>query len=245
MSKELTLSEKIHRAAAAIQVENVMARHCYYHAGGMHREEYDELWTKREDATWAHNFGKMASLKSFYSSYVQYQEYDTRKNFERVLKVYPQVEGRDPRPLNECAMHTLSTPIIEVAEDGQSAKALWYTPGVIFSTLNPQQSKEGMWIWERYGADFIIEDGKWVYLDLKVTCDMAGPMDAGHWAADRLGDMPPPPPPPEEEEEEEGAPQMVIDIPGPLYFDWSPTQTIQHIPHLPEPYATLSETARY
>ena len=34
------------------------------------------------------------------------------------VSTYPEVEGMDPRPLMECAVHMLASSIIEVAEDG-------------------------------------------------------------------------------------------------------------------------------
>lgn len=247
----LTLSQRIQRANAAVECEKVMAKHCYYHAGGVHREEYYEFWTKREDCTWAHNFGQMGDRFQYYENYVLNQERDTWGVFKSLWDVYPEVKKvTDYRALTEEAMHFLTTPIIEVADDGQSAKGLWYTPGCIFSTLNPQQALEGSWIWERYGADFILEDGEWKYLNLRVCCDVAGPMDCAPWAGEGSGGGFGPPPG-DDGEEGDGPPPggpgggMTLKIPGPLHNNWSETQVPQTSPGIPEPYSTLSETFVY
>ena len=39
-------------------------------------------------------------------------------------------------------------------------------------------------LWERYGSDFVCEDGEWKYLHEHVCPDMVGGMDVGNWAHD-------------------------------------------------------------
>lgn len=63
------------------------------------------------------------------------------QRFTQIYEIYPQVGGMDPRPLSEVSCHTLVTDIIEVADDGQSARAYFLTPGLIYSTLNGNQKK--------------------------------------------------------------------------------------------------------
>lgn len=240
----MTISERIHRANGAVECEKVMSRHVYYHAAGIHRQEIEEFWTKSDECTWAHNFGQMGNKANYIKNYADNQEKDTREVFDQVAKVYPEVldpeNVPDYRAICEEAMHFTVSPVVEVAEDGQSAKGLWYTPGCIFSTLNPQQAREGTWIWERYGADFVYEDGKWVYKNLKVCCDLNGPMDLPNWPLMER------PPMPEPAEGEDAPPPpgggMDITYPGPLHFDATPTQTPQARPFIPVPYRTFSET---
>ena len=57
------------------------------------------------------------------------------ENMLDLMEVYPEVTGKDPRPLMECSVHTLVTDVIEVAADGQSARGCYITPGVIHSRL--------------------------------------------------------------------------------------------------------------
>lgn len=249
----LTLSERIDRAEGAVECEKVMARHCYYHAAGIHREEFYELWSERSDITWAHGFGQMGDRDEYYENYILGQETNTWQGYKRLWNVYPEVKGAigstrrmmDYRAFNEEAMHLLTTPIIEVAEDGQSAQALWYTPGLIFSTLNPEKALEGIWMWERYAADFVKEKGEWLYLNLRVCPDVMAPMDHVRWTDARGG----PPPAPEGADGDgaspPGPPQMALKIPGPLYRDWFETRVPSNDPPMPLPYKTQKDIKLY
>lgn len=250
---ELTLSQRIDRAEGAIECEKVMSKHCFYHAAGVHREEYYEMWSSREDITWAHGFGQMGDRDQYYQNYVLNQEAGTFQGYKDLWDVYPEVKGvmgstrrmMEYRALYEEAMHLLTTPIIEVAEDGQSAKCLWYTPGLIFSTLNPQRTREGKWISERYGADFVKENGEWLYLNLRVCPDIVSPMDCFPWAGDGAfvrqapqavasGDAP----------AAKGG-GMGLKIPGPLYKEYSPDRVPPEAPGIPMPYKTQSGIKLY
>lgn len=250
----MTLSERIHRANAAVECEKVMSLHVYWHAAGIHRQEIEQYWTKSDECTWAHNFGQMGDKANYTHNYADNQEKDTREVFDAVAKVYPEVLDEfwvpDYRAICEEAMHFTVSPVMEVAEDGKTAKGLWYTPGCIFSTLNPQQEREGTWIWERYGADFVYEDGRWLYKNLKVCCDMAGGMDAPNWPLVGRGGPPPAEEAPEGEEGGEVAPPppgggMSITHPGPLHFETTATQLPQERPFIPVPHKTFSETYNY
>ncbi|MDR0518478.1 MAG: nuclear transport factor 2 family protein [Clostridiales Family XIII bacterium] len=255
LKRERTLSERIARADAATECEKVMALHCYWHAGGIHREEIEQYWTKRHPLTWAHNFGQMKGVDNYTSCYADAQEANAEAYYKLLEPIYPEVkEVKEKRALIEEAMHLLVTPIIEVAGDGQTVKCLWYTPGCIFSSLTPRKEREGMWIWERYGADFVLEDGRWLFLNLKVCCDIAGMMDEPGWG---LSEGPPGPPPDEDgaaeaselsqDAENNDAPrtQGEVSIPGPLHYNLSSTQLPQATPFIPVPYEIFSETYDY
>jgi hypothetical protein len=86
---------------------------------------------------------------------------------EKIKTVWPKHEaqkGPDGKPMTmppgSMVEHQFTTPLIEVAGDGQTAKGIWFSPG-----HETGASKEGKpiahWCWGRYGADFIKEDGKW------------------------------------------------------------------------------------
>jgi len=79
-------------------------------------------------------------------------------------------------------VHTLTTPVIEVAGDGLTAQGVWISPGVETvpgGHTAPAQLEDGVWVsaeeqidladqgfratwaWVRYGVDFVVEDGEW------------------------------------------------------------------------------------
>jgi len=55
------------------------------------------------------------------------------------------------------AEHPLTTPVIQVAKDGKTAKALWWSPGM----------ERGGWAYGKYAVDFVKEDGVWRIWHLK------------------------------------------------------------------------------
>ena len=154
MKPDLSTHDKIRNAAACQDVENLHARHCYMHCAGRNVEEVDHYWIRSDKVSWGHAFGKWTGwqgVKFGWGSSLERQGYGA---YLQLTQVWPQVTGLDPRPLFEAAMHTLATDIIEVAGDGRTARAYFYTPGAISSTLNLSRKREGMWMWERYGIEY-------------------------------------------------------------------------------------------
>ena len=58
-------------------------------------------------------------------------------------------------------IHTLTTPVVEVARDGKTARAVWISPGLESHPNEETGRADCNWCWIRYGTDFICEDGIW------------------------------------------------------------------------------------
>ena len=56
-------------------------------------------------------------------------------------------------------IHTLTTPLVEVADDVKTAKALWMSPGL--ETGGHVGDLAGSWAWEKFYVEFICENDKW------------------------------------------------------------------------------------
>jgi len=264
------LHTRIQRAVGAIECEKVMSRHVYWHSAGIHRDEYEDYWSKRVNITWGHGWGRQGNRHSYYYSYVLQKEENAFKTFLQIRENYPDVENC-PRvdSVAEYSNHLTTSPIIEVAEDGMSAKGFWYTPGFINSHASANGQIRSQSLWERYGGDFILEDGKWVYTNLRVCPDIGGSVGGGGYAYRVRMPMGPPP-----ETQKDGAgpggpggpggapggapdggkpkkmknpaTQDMVEpcVPGPLFTDWTKLTVPQVVP-LPEPYRTESEIWQY
>ena len=69
-------------------------------------------------------------------------------------------------PIGTMFIHTLATPYIEVAGDGQTAKGIWHSPG--FETqVDKEKVPHGFWCWGSYSVDFIKENGVWKIWHMK------------------------------------------------------------------------------
>lgn len=164
------------------------------------------------------------------------------ENWLEIIDTYPEVGGKDPRPLMEASVHTLVTDVIEVADDGMSARGSFITPGVIHSVLTGFNAKYCHVLWERYGADFVYEDGEWKYLNEQVCPDILTDLDVGDWAAEdyrRHTDPNAPPPPPVTG----GNPPVTY--PGPWHQPYTILQLPQDDAPWPEPYETMDAEHRY
>ena len=238
----MTVEHMIDVAEACQACEDLQSKHAILHAAGQTEEELDTMWSKRDDIFWAHNFGGMTTRDAVYKGWAGGLAGNSRYFYKQLVKRYPEVEGMDPRPLMECAVHMLGSSIIEVADDGQSARCSWYTPGVIFSTLNFHGKREGIWIWERYGNDFVKEDGEWKIFSQHVCNDYGGPFDVINFAANAyqelLADKPRQRPAPPVDEDGDSPAPPVADLPL-FYSGYTPVQPPQNSVAWPAPYPTF------
>ena len=134
-----------------------------------------------------------------------------------------------------------------------SAKGLWYTPGFALRHDYVKGTVDVAWMWEKYGGDFVYENGEWRFLRLLICMDMSTG-EPNSWTEPR----PPMGPPPEEEEFDPDDPDgkrgkspamgggvsVEKDEPG-RYTDYKPTRIPTETPKLPEPFESLDKTWGY
>ena len=223
-----SLEEKIERLEKEIQrlkdiheIQNLMGRYEYLHtsAGGDYKLP-DLLWAKKTP-------GASAELGNW----------GVYEGFEGVKKIYD-ATGKGSEIPGQMFMHTLTTPVIEVADDGKTAKGVWISPG--HETIRPRYKRDEKpvphWAWIKYGIDFVKEDGEWKIWHLHVYGIFHTPYDTS-WV-----DVPPYVAAPEQ--------RRVIPFPKPdkpTTYHWLYNQTAltEMVPKPPEPYETFDETFRY
>ena len=169
------------RALDAQEIQNVMTWHVMYHCWGLHHDELENIWVQEPEnkatATFGQNQGFMVGYDSIWEAYVEGHDtswlasaksYCQNNNIdiegwtdEEILEVYGGV--------GQLLLHVTTTACIEVAQDGKTAKAYWYSPGMIC-----ESGQTGNTIWEAYGADFVKEDGVWKLWHLHMFTDFMG-----------------------------------------------------------------------
>jgi SnoaL-like domain len=231
-------------------IQNLMSRRAFYHSAGRNDLEF-ALYSKRADISWGQNQGFQVGPATIKHYYVDGHVSAEKADLERMSKLYPQLNN-DPSNLGagSFVIHSLTTPIIEVAGDGQTAKGVWYTPGAIGIT-DAKGKLNGDWLWERYAADFIKEDGQWHFWHILVLTDFLSPMGK---------DLQPPPdavavaPVGSESKSGSNKAAMATQVPAGStqwtivnenYKSWTATTVPTVAPRLPEPYRTFSETFSY
>lgn len=163
------------------EIQNVMSWHVMYHCYGLHRDEMENIWVNepenRATASFGQNQGFYVGYDSIWEAYVDGHDSSwltTAKNYcknndidiegwtdEEILEVYGGV--------GQLLLHVTTTAIIEVADDGQTAKCFWYSPGMI-----AESGQTGNTIWEAYGVDFVKENGEWKMWHLHMFTDFMG-----------------------------------------------------------------------
>ena len=186
---ELTL-EDVYAAALEAQkaaqkaldeqaVENVMSRHVLYHCYGEHREEMEELWVQepanQATATFGRNQGYEVGYDYIWQSYVVEHDASWLQSASAwCLENGVDISGMTDEEIidtyggvGQLLLHVTTTAIIEIADDGLTAKGYWYTPGMLKQTDFANADS----MWENYGCDFIKEDGEWKIWHLHMYTD--------------------------------------------------------------------------
>lgn len=231
------------------KIQNVMSRHNYYYSAGLHKRELEELWAlDMPDACWGSGEGWWVGKKLLLEYYVDYFDEFRAVDLKAFIKLHPEIEfSKENLGSGTSLYHTNTTPVIEIAEDGKTAKGLWYSVGKLIQTPGGKQTPVDMW--ERYGVDFIKVDGEWKIWHFFVHTDIsAGPGES--WAADamKMPEMP----------EGGGQPPMGGGEAGGGATKPSPTVASadggrrgpsydppSEYPKVPMPYRTFSETFSY
>lgn len=269
-------------AYIAWQVQNTMSKHAFLHAAGMNLEEVDTLWVSPDGefaptATFASPAWVMYGLQTVRNAYGLENQANRERALEQVNRLFPEVEFTEANlgAGHEWAMHTNTTPIIEVAGDGKTAKGVWYSPGVgLMARISGNQANAGsVFFWEKYGGDFVLEDGRWKIWHLQMAYDFTPGFPAemtarltvtaegaeglpegaagGPGGPGGLPGAPPGGPGGDDEPMREAGERMGPELPPgfrqPAYSYplWSPLRPSLIYPRLPEPYYTFSETFSY
>ena len=183
--KPLTVEQKAQRALDVNGVQNVMGLHELYGAPGpgyprgRHDKEIELIWAhKTPGMTFSENSGTYKGdvnmIKKLYGDSAgggsEGGAASTKTPYEEGGPIPAAASGTGS--FNE---RTLETPIIEIAGDGQTAKGWWYTIG--WSALVKDGKGYAKWGFERYGVDFVKEDGEWKIWHFHVYNDFDAPFE--------------------------------------------------------------------
>ncbi len=223
------------RWAALLAVKNQMGR---YTRALLHKEEstiLQRFWSRREDICLGLNEGWYLGRESI-GRYYDHLEEKTRESDRAMKTLFPGLEP-DARGIGYLEMKSLSTDLVEVAGDGESARAMWNCAGqkVEYTAAGPVT----FLTYGTFAVDFIREEGEFRIWNLQYLEDISHPQGEKWWeevrerpsmeAFEALAAMAPPAP----------------DVPQRLYEAYSTGRHMPRLPALPEPYETLGETATY
>ena len=141
--QQASLTLRLDRLQAVRDVQNLMSRYTYYQSAAM-QDETIALFAQHTPGTRAEMlwgvYDGLDSVKKCYK--FDHLEHSDLKKRAGVMQI-----------------DTLTTPIIQVAGDGKTAKGVWISPGLDSTVADGKPSAK--WAWTKYGADFVKEDGAW------------------------------------------------------------------------------------
>ena len=127
-------------------------------------DAYQEIQNTMGRFIAAINFRQIEKISSFFALEhddvsFEYADEGVFEGKDAVLAGISYLIGREIKP-GEMIDLQLTTPIIEVAKDVKTARALWWSPGAA-SVLQENQDPQAQWMWGDFAVDFIFEDNTW------------------------------------------------------------------------------------
>lgn len=127
-------------------------------------EIYQEVQNDMGRAVAAFNFRQADRVLSHFALKkedvsLEYADEGVFEGREAVTAIINEVVGAPQKP-GEMLDIQLTTPMIEVADDLETAKAVWWCPGG-GAIANEDKDPDAIWAWGMIGADYIKEDGQW------------------------------------------------------------------------------------
>lgn len=235
------MQKALQRQQDALQIQNLMSRRSFLHAAGQQADEL-LLYANRPDISFGQNQGFRVGMENIAAAYRDRYAKVREAELERISKLHPEVKNIPENiGVGMFQEHTITTPIIEIADDGKTAKGMFYTPGAI-SGVVADGTLGASWIWEKYAVDFIKENGRWRFWHIMVVTDIVLPWGQG--AATKMSDA--------SQQGVQGvpndaaiSPRVPRTIDKDNYKFLTPTTVPRLFPPMPEPYATFSQTFSY
>lgn len=212
-------------------ISNIMGRFTFLNCYKQNARQFAE-WSKNEPTLTVNN-GKFIGYEAVKSFMVDYNEAQTKWANEVMRKLHPEeLGGKSDEEIWAVGSNTVlnfTTPIIEVAFDGKTAKGMWYIYGAtteVYST-----GPKAAWNFGKCAVDFIKEDGAWKIWHMIIFTDIECPLGQ-NWGTAKMY-------------EHEG-----VALPEPTekkqnYITFGEDYIFEIKPEMPEPYDTFANTFSY
>ena len=222
------------------EIQNVMGKYVFTTMICRQADVVDRFWVRQsKNPVLGLNNGWYEGLEAI-SGYYRAMADNIAEKTALMQKHFPkQLGGKTPEEaFGAGVMHPepLTTPVIEVAGDGQTAKALWQVMGLDSNIT--QYGPLSTWRWGWMAADFKLEGGQWKVWHLQILDDLVTPAGSDWTKASEY---------PVLEDFKSLAHQTLPEPTKPcaLYAVYSPTRPFTAPPEIPTPYHTFADTFSY
>lgn len=229
--------KQIEQWEAQREIKNLMGR---YTRALLHKEEgtiLERFWSKREDISLGCNEGWYLGRDSI-GAYYKLMEEKMELTDELVKARFhglPEVQAA--RGIGYLPMYALSSDLVEVAEDGASAKGIWSVSGQ--DTEYDVSGPVTKLLFGTIAGDFVREEGEFRILHLVYFEEIRHPQGEKWWEEPKKRQSLP------EFEALKQEKSIEPDVKISLYEKWRPGRGLAQTIPLPEPYDTLEHTFSY
>lgn len=239
--KQYTAEQLVERWEHYQEIVNLMGRRSFLNLWKMEDTVWDELWCKMApDPCMGCNNGYYKGYDAIGDYFISLHKLN-KIRAEVCKEVFPQeLEGKSDDELygvGSCNTDNLTTPLVEIAEDNQTAKGIWYSlmNETDYTDAGPTTYHKWGWV----AVDFVYEDGKWKIWHLLQTEDFKV-LAGKSWAAPlqdkpadtkfaKIGEYKLPEP----------------NVPGEVFKHYSPTKEVKPFAPAPVAYDTFTNTFSY
>jgi len=208
------LYETALKLEARAEVENLMGRYAFMLTAGMYDEICGLFTQNQPDVRAEMNWG-------------------VYEGYSGILRCYANYHKNEICGPGVMAVHALTTPVIEVAGDHKTAKAVWVSPGNITGGMfSHDKVLRAYWAWMRYGCDFIYED-VWKIWHLHVYGLFMSQFDKSWTEQGDAHEMP------------DFPPEYAPDRPPTYSWAYSANGCTENVPAPPKPYMTFDRNDEY
>jgi len=134
------LEHELERAKAVNEINNLVGKMQWLHTNNKPRE-IAKLFAK-----------KAKDVRIYWGSVGCWEG---PENIKKPGMTFPETN------VGHCPLHFMANSVIEVAGDGKTAKGVWVASGIVAMKDRKTGKPNASWEFNRYGIDFIKEDGKW------------------------------------------------------------------------------------
>lgn len=221
-------------------VKNLMGKYVNCLLLNRQAEIFQLFFSRREDVCLTFNDGSYIgpdAVQGYFNAVVARNRLSARLLQQRLPEKLGGKTEEEIYGIGPFQVKPLTAPVIEVAEDGETAKGLWFCLGC--SAEVTSRGPEANWTWGYFAGDFVHENDDWKIWHLQYLNDVDS-LCGQSWgkAVTPYPDL------------AEFAPLKDVQMPPytvaePMRVLYTVDRPLTGAPRIPEPYRTFSETFSY
>ena len=235
-----TLEFLVERWEDQRDVKNLMGKYVNCLLLNRQGEIYDAFFSKKDDVSLAFNDGSYVgaeAVKGYFTALVERNKLSAKLLQQRLPEKLGGKSEEKIYGIGPFHVKPLTAPVVEVAEDGETAKGLWFCLGCYAEVTS--RGPESSWTWGYFAGDFVYENDGWKIWHLQYLNDVDS-LCGQSWG----GEVMPYP------ELEEFAPLKDFVMPEYTVKEqarqlYAADRPLTETPRIPEPYQTFAETFSY